>query len=460
MAAGTTSDTSLLPLLACPRCDQPLQEDGEALRCPGCRTGFPSLAGVPWLFADPDTSLAEWRQRFDFALTDIARDEQAAAAALERGGLLPSTERRLRQQVEAWRAHAGELKELLAPLGAGASEAAYETYLALRTRLPTEVGLTAYYSNIHRDWAWGDEENRQSLEAVGEALSGQAPGRLLVPGAGAGRLAYDLHQSLGPDVTVALDFNPLLVLAAARLCAGENVALHEFPIAPRRAEDVAVARELAAPAPARPGLHHVLASALRPPFRDGAFDTLVTPWLVDVLPEDLAVQAARWNRLLAPGGRWVWFGSAAFRTPSPADNYSLEEALEIIGRAGFGEPAVTEREIPYMDSPASRHARRERVVTVVAEKEADAERPERHKALPDWLVTGSEPVPALEDFRVQAVSTRVHAFIMSMIDGRRSIADMAKLMEEKRLMTRAEAENAIRGFFIRMYEDSRRPPPL
>ena len=454
------SEPALLPLLACPRCDQPLKEDGEAPGCPGCRTVFPLLDGVPWLFADPDTALAEWRQRFDFALADIARDEQAAAAALEQGGLLASTERRLRRQVEAWRAHAEELKTLLAPLGAGASEATYETYLALRTRLPTEAGLTAYYSNIHRDWAWGDEENRQSLEAVSEALAGGTPGRLLVPGAGAGRLAYDLHQSLQAELTVALYFNPLPVLAAARLCAGVTVPLHEFPIAPRTAADVAVARQLAAPAAARPGLHHVLASALRPPFREGAFDTLVTPWLVDVLPEDLAVQAARWNRLLAEGGRWVWFGSAAFRTPSPAENYSLEEALEIIAQAGFGEPSLAEREIPYMDSPASRHGRRERVVIVVAEKTADAPRPPRHKALPDWLVTGSEPVPALEDFRVQAVSTRVHAFIMSMIDGRRSIGDMAKLMEEKRLMTRTEAENAIRGFFIRMYEDSRRPPPL
>lgn len=452
--------SALLPVLACPRCDQPLQEEGEAMRCPGCRTVYPSLGGVPWLFADPDTALAEWRQRFDFALTDIARDERAAAAALEQGGLLPSTERRLRRQIEAWRAHAGELKALLAPLGAGASEATYETHLALRTRLPTEVGLTAYYSNIHRDWAWGDEENRQSLEAVAEALGSRAPGRMLVPGAGAGRLAYDLHQSLNPGLTVALDFNPLLVLAAAGLCAGETVPLHEFPIAPRRAEDVAVARELSAPEPARPGLHHVLASALRPPFADGVFDTLVTPWLVDVLPEDLALQAARWNRLLAAGGRWVWFGSAAFRTPSPAQNYSLEEALEIIAQNGFAEPSVAEREIPYMDSPASRHGRRESVVTVVAEKVSDTQRPPRHKALPDWLVVGAEPVPALENFRVQAVSTRVHAFIMSMIDGRRSIADMAKLMEEKRLMTRAEAENAIRGFFIRMYEDSQRPPPL
>ncbi|WP_405234199.1 hypothetical protein [Lentisalinibacter salinarum] len=455
-----SSDSALLSLLACPRCDRSLEADVDSLRCPGCATGFPSLDGVPWLFADPDTALAEWRQRFDFALTDIAKDEQAAVAALEKGGLLASTERRLRRQIEAWRAHADELKSLLAPLGAGVSEATYETHLALRTRLPTEVGLTAYYANVHRDWAWGDEENRQSLEAVAGALRGEAPGRMLVPGAGAGRLAYDLHQTLAPEVTVALDFNPLLVLAAAKLCAGETVSLHEFPIAPSRAGDVAAARELAAPEPARPGLRHVLASALRPPFRAGAFDTLVTPWLVDVLPEDLSVQAARWNRLLTAGGRWVWFGSAAFRTPSPARNYSLEEALEIIAMAGFGEPSVTEREIPYMDSPLSRHGRREQVVTVVAEKTAEAELPPRHKALPDWLVVGSEPVPALENFRMQAVSTRVHAFIMSMIDGRRSIADMAKLMEEKRLMTRAEAEGAIRGFFIRMLEDSQRPPPL
>jgi len=307
-----TTDAALLSLLACPRCDRSLEADDDSLRCPGCSTAFPSLAGVPWLFADPDNALAEWRQRFDFALTDIAKDEQAAVAALEKGGLLAATERRLRRQIEAWLAHAGELKALLAPLGAGASEATYETHLALRTRLPTEVGLTAYYPNLHRDWVWGEEENRPSLEAVAGALGGEAPGRMLVLGAGAGRLAYDLHQTLAPELTAALDFNPLLVFAAAKLSAGETVSLHEFPIAPRRAGDVAVARELAAPEAARPGLQHVLASALRPPFREGAFDTVVTPWLVDVLPEDLAVQAARWNRLLTPGGA----GSGSARQPS------------------------------------------------------------------------------------------------------------------------------------------------
>jgi hypothetical protein len=47
---------------------------------------------------------------------------------------------------------------------------------------------------------------------------------------------------------------------------------------------------------------------------------------------------------------------------------------------------------------------------------------------------------------------------MGLIDGRRSIADMAKLMADQRLMTRDEAEPAIRTFLTKMYEDSQRPP--
>jgi uncharacterized protein YbaR (Trm112 family) len=455
--AGIAIDASLLSLLACPRCDRPLRAQGdERLTCAGCGTGFPSLEGVPWLFAEPDHALAEWRERLDFALATIAKDRQAAMSVLAQADLRDETKRRLRLQAAAWLAHADELKGLLAPLGVGGSRAGYETYLALRTRLPTDVGLTSYYGNVHRDWCWGEEENRRSLAAIVEALGDVAPRRLLVAGAGAGRLAYDMHRSLDHEMTVALDFNPLLILLATKLFRGETVALHEFPLAPRRLEDCAVPRELRAPAAARHGLWPLLASALRPPFRDEAFDTLLTPWLIDVLPEDFPVQAARWNRLLSAGGRWVWFGSAAFRGATPAESYSLEEALTMIREAGFDEPTVAETEIPYMDCPASRHGRRERVVTVVATKTADAPQPERHKALPDWLVTGSEPVPALESFRVQALSTRIHAFIMSMIDGRRSIADMATLMEEKRLMTREEGEAAIRGFLIRMYEESRR----
>ena len=69
---------------------------------------------------------------------------------------------------------------------------------------------------------------------------------------------------------------------------------------------------------------------------------------------------------------------------------------------------------------------------------------------------GTEPVPLSDSFRSQAAATRIHAFLMSLIDGRRSIKDMVKLIVEQRLMTADEAESALRSFLIKMYDDARR----
>ncbi|MEQ1802091.1 MAG: PqqD family protein [Gammaproteobacteria bacterium] len=332
------------------------------------------------------------------------------------------------------------------------------THLALQTRLPTDQGLTTYYANIHRDWAWGDTENAESLKLVCSVLGPGALGTVVVLGAGAGRLAYDLHQQLPADSTIALDFNPLLALIAARAATGEGVELWEFPIAPRSIGDHAVLQTLVAPEPVREGFYLILGDVLRPPFVAGSVDVVVTPWVVDILPEDFRNVAARVNGLLKPGGRWICFGSLAFSQPEAASRYSLEEVLAIVMDSGFAEPDVREDEIPYMSSPASRHGRRELVVTIGATKTDPVARPPRHRALPDWLVAGTQPVPLLPAFQLQAMTTRIYGFIMGLIDGRRSVADMAKLLADQRLMTREEAEPAIRTFLTKMYEDSQRPP--
>ena len=191
-------------------------------------------------------------------------------------------------------------------------------------------------------------------------------------------------------------------------------------------------------------------------FAAGAFDTVITPWIIDIISEDLRVQAARINRLLKNDGRWINFGSLAFDRPDRASCYSLEETVEIIEGSGFGSPTTREATIPYMCSPASRHGRQETVVAFAATKSSDVKPPARHKALPDWIVTGKDPVPALDAFRSQAMSTQIHAYIMSMIDGKRTIEDMAKILEQQKLMTRSEAVPAIRNFMTRMYDDSQR----
>jgi hypothetical protein len=54
------------------------------------------------------------------------------------------------------------------------------------------------------------------------------------------------------------------------------------------------------------------------------------------------------------------------------------------------------------------------------------------------------------------MTTQIYSFIMSLIDGKRSIEDMAKILEQQKLMSRQEAVPAIRSFLMRMYDDAQR----
>ena len=54
------------------------------------------------------------------------------------------------------------------------------------------------------------------------------------------------------------------------------------------------------------------------------------------------------------------------------------------------------------------------------------------------------------------MTTRIHAFIMTLIDGKRSLKDMAQELEQQQLMPREDAETAIRGFLIKMFEEAGR----
>jgi SAM-dependent methyltransferase len=453
-----TDQGDLAAFLRCPRCMRgslSLQRAGWI--CAECSAGYPVVGDVPWLFAEPQSMLAQWRARLQFLVLSLEREARTLRSELMTGTVSELTRERLERLAAAHEDHAQRLTQLLAPLGLGAAAAAYETHLALRTRLPSDQGLTNYYVNLHRDWVWGDAENEASLALIRSTASGHAHwGSTLVLGAGSGRLAYDLHMQCAPQLTVAADFNPLLLFVARDVTRGAKLELYEFPIAPRRLADHVLLRTLAAPQPVRPGFHIVAADALRAPFTTAAFDTVVTPWLVDILSEDFAQFAAQVNALLRPGGCWINFGSLSFAQGARAQRLSFEETLAIVTQAGFGEPAVGEQSIPYMCSPASRHARMETVVAWCAQKEGAAALVSREGPTPEWLVMSDRPVPQLEDFKVQAIATRIYAYLMALIDGRRSIQEIARMLVEQRLMAQEDAEPAVRRFLTRMYDDSRR----
>ncbi len=450
--------TALATLLACPRCDKtPLELLDDAWHCKACDVVFPLIEGMPWMFAEPMATLGEWRGRLQFSMQQLSHKIAALEKELQNDDLRDLARRRVSRYKKAVETHRRSLQKLLLPVEVRSLQGNYETYLALRTRLPSDQSLNTYYPNIHRDWAWGEEENQASLKQVRAVLQDNAElGNVLVLGAGAGRLAYDIHSQLDCTSTIAMDFNPLLMLVAKSLTSGVQLKLYEFPIAPLSFEDEAVLRKLEAPGPVDENFHLVFGDALRPPFPDYSFNTVVTPWLIDIIGEELSILGARINRLLKDGGRWINFGSLAFATPERARRYSPEEVKAIVSESGFSDPYVSQATIPYMDSPASRHGRRERVFSFAAYKEHDVKKPPRHQALPDWIVTAKEPVPLTPAFRQQAMTTQIYSFIMSLIDGKRSIKDMAIILEKQKLMTRDEAESAIRSFMTKMYDDSRK----
>jgi len=448
--------TDLTDFLACPRCDKtPLQSSDSALHCKACKVDFPILNGMPWMFAEPQSALGEWRGRLQFSLQQLSQEVASLDKELKNDDLSSLAKRRVERYKKAVKSHKRSLQKLLRPVEMQSLQGNYESYLALRTRMPTDQGLNTYYANIHRDWSWGKEENEASLKQIRAVLHDHAElGNVLVLGAGAGRLAYDIHSELNCSMTVAMDFNPLLMLVAKAVTSGGELRLYEFPIAPLSLEDDAVVRKLSAPQAVDENFHLVFGDALRAPFPDETFDTVVTPWLIDIISEDLPVLGARINGLLKDNGRWVNFGSLAFSSPERARCYSPDETKAIVAESGFSDPYVSQATIPYMSSPASRHGRQERVFSFSAYKERVVGKPERHKALPDWIVSGDEPVPLSPSFRQQAMTTQVYSFIMSLIDGKRSIKDMSVVLEQQKLMTKDEAVAAIRSFMTRMYDDS------
>ena len=239
-----------LDLLCCPQCGGRLVRSAS-LSCTACLTEFPEVAGMPWLLPEPSAALGEWRARVHGLLAGLEVQASRYREALHEAGERASTRSRLKLLSAACADHARRLRALLAPLGTEAPASAPELYRALGMTVPAGQGLTSYYANLHRDWSWGARENEASWRILEAALGSEPPGRTLLLGVGAGRLAYDLLVQRAPTVLVAADINPLFLCAVQRLFAGERLELYEFPVAARDADGQAILRSLQAPARAR-----------------------------------------------------------------------------------------------------------------------------------------------------------------------------------------------------------------
>ncbi len=451
---------------SCPACTATLSQTeqvppAQSLSCVGCEVEYPLCwVGeqlIPWLFVDPITAAADWQARYSGFIAQNQIHQDRIKVALYESGLTVLNRERLERQLYARELQLQQISRLLMPLGfigetGPDSEAGPESGLALGRRVDKNQGLMSYHANVFRDWSWNNGENEAQLAAllatVGAAHKNEL-GNLLVLGAGAGRLSYDLQQELQPASTTLLDCNPLLLIIASRMFAGQSSELYEFPTAPLNSRSHAVLQHCANPGPpALDNVRFVLADALRAPFANSSFDTVLTPWLLDILPCDLADFIPQLNRLLPIGGTWLNTGSVVLLHPNQRWCYSEEEVLELVAQQGFRILHQQRQRIPYLQSPHSAHGRVESVLSFSAEKIAEVPPRPIPAYIPDWVTQPTEPVPSSTDINATAAQHLLVAQVLSAIDGNRSLAEISLLIAKKYALSHASALVAVRQILL------------
>jgi uncharacterized protein YbaR (Trm112 family)/SAM-dependent methyltransferase len=416
-------DSSLLDVCVCPRCAGTLARTAQELACVACQHKIPTVQGIPVLSADAPAWLDGWRRQVGVYQALLARGAELMDQQLGAFDLLPQT----RQRVAALRTAATENGERVLALlrRAGLAPEPPEGELS-------EQGfdLIEYYDHLLRDWAWDQEsdENPRSRDLVLRALGEDRElGRVLVLGAGGCRLAYDLHGRCKPALTVALDRSPLSLVAAKAVMFGKGLDLYEFPGIPRDARAACVERQLRAPAGAPERFELVLADAFTAPLRPGAFDTVLTPWFIDIVPVDLRDTLSLIHRLLAVGGRWINYGPLNYSKDHPhAQRYTPDELVALARLAGFQVGPVEEADIELLGSRAVANGRTERVLCFAARKLQSV--PISPGDPPAWLVFSHLPIPRLPRLDGYVPEHPVLAFIARSIDGVRTQRDLADVL--------------------------------
>ena len=447
---------AVLSILRCPKSGEALvaSSDGSFVQSKDSGNRYPLIAGVPWLFRDPEAAIWQWRQNVTLYLANESEQEDEIHKLIKQ---VPRSSVLTRKRLELLRAAKMHDRRAISSLLHDLTHAAQTPISVARimsSKLPLTQSLTGYYSNIHRDWGWDGlvesdrDENMLAAKLVqdvsSKALGSGSAGRVAVLGAGCCRLAYDIHSAVPGLTTLAIDINPFLFAVAKSAMEMQPVTLHEYPLAPKDLASHAVKRKLCAPARVGDGFSFIHADALKSPLAPGSMDWLVTPWFVDIVSSAAADTIAAINRCLRPGGTWTNFGTLVFRGSDIRDQISSDEFFELLQAGGFEIIESRFDSIPYIASPASSHARVERVLTLSARKVAEAAGQDSagRNYSPDWSIDTRLPVPLTSAMRSFFESHRTYAQIVSLVDGQRSADEISRIMSEMFGMTQDDARLA------------------
>ncbi|NVJ61299.1 MAG: hypothetical protein HWE27_12970 [Gammaproteobacteria bacterium] len=437
-----SAHTDFIDLLYCPKTRSGISEDGVQLRSEQGEH-YPIINGIPWLLPNPLHSMVDWSIKLNhFQQVLSAEIQQLEHACKKSTGF---TLQRLQKLLQHKKSFQLTISSLIAPI-LTAKVSGKPINDALSDRAPTTQNLLSYEANLYRDWVWGEQENQDSASVVVEALSGYSPEKILVLGAGSGKLAFDLHCHTNPKLTIASDINPLLIFAAKEILFGNGLEIDEFPMHPKSLDAVAISHKIE-PINAPDNFHLLFADAVKPALKPESVDTVVTPWLIDIQPFALEKFLAAINHYLPIGGYWVNFGSLVFQQARDSLCYSPEEIKHVAAEAGFEVEAVHHTEMAYLKSPYNAGHRVETVWSWRAKKVKHVKQSQDLQNLPNWLLDSEQPIPNTRQIQSIAYSHQIYLELAKQVNGQRSLKQIAAQFSRQHNIDKNEALSLVKDFF-------------
>lgn len=415
-------------IFCCPNCRATLSTtEQREPHCGQCHSEFFKLAEVPCLFSAGKEQKRYWEHLLAAFIQQSQEQKQHHLKSLAK----PSNTRLTIQRLEKQQ-HVREMRQqsVIKTLRQAGLTPRYQQELAGFSA----QGFTQYYDLILRDWAWSQsnridqnwvDENAIAFKGCKSLIEQQSitPKKVLVLGAGAARLASDIHSLFTEAQTVAVDNNPLLALVASSLPNGKSLpSFYESTVSPQRGLPEIQERQLSSqyPEPTQlTGWQVIAADAWALPLQTEQFDLVITPWFIDVCGKDVKAIQGLVASYLKDGGYWLNYGPLLYLENTPVEQqYCAEEIRELMPLAGFTVAAELFIQQPYTHSPVSPRGRIEECWYFLAQKQTVAQQAFEK---PLWLIGKTQPIP---DIRGKGLIPEELKNIEDFIDGTRSIVDL------------------------------------
>jgi hypothetical protein len=116
---------------------------------------------------DSETFLSEWRSQIRHYYQNLEHEKEGIKAELASSNLSSLTSKRLRNHMQALAEQKKCLEKAISPLQVSEPKGPLALSRVMRVKLQFTQTLSSYYHNIHRDWGWGQiEEKRLAAEIV------------------------------------------------------------------------------------------------------------------------------------------------------------------------------------------------------------------------------------------------------------------------------------------------------